>query len=108
VSDGAYFYIVNDKGLAWCLDAKTGAVQYGPQRLEPGTYSASPVLADGRVYVTSEEGVTSVIKAGPAFELLAQNPLDDYTLASPAISDGQIFLRTAGHLWAIGPRAARR
>jgi outer membrane protein assembly factor BamB len=108
VSDGTHFYIVNDKGLAWCLDAKTGAVRYGPQRLKPGTYSASPVLADGKVYVTSEEGLTSVFKAGPAFELLAANPLDDYTLASPAISDGQIFLRTAGHLWAIGPRTERR
>jgi outer membrane protein assembly factor BamB len=107
VTDGRYLYIVNDKGVAFCLDARTGAVRYGPQRLKPGTYSASPVLADGRIYVTSEEGLTSVYKAGPAFELLAENPLDDYTLASPAISDGQIFLRSAAHLWAIGTRAAR-
>lgn len=107
VTDGTHLYIVNDKGVAWCLDAKTGAVRYGPQRLRPGTYSASPVLAEGRIYVTSEEGLTSVFKAGPTFELLAENPLDDYTLASPAISDGQIFLRTAGHLWAIGTRAGR-
>jgi outer membrane protein assembly factor BamB len=105
VGDGTYLYVVNDKGVAWCLDAATGKVHYGPQRLKPGTYSASPVLADGRIYVTNEEGLTSVIKAGPAFELLAENPLDDYTLASPAISDGQIFLRTAGHLWAIGTRS---
>jgi outer membrane protein assembly factor BamB len=108
VTDGTHFYVVNDKGLAWCLDAKTGAPLYGPQRLRPGTYSASPVLGDGKLYVTSEEGLTSVIKAGPVFEVLAENPLDDYTLASPAISDGQIFLRTAGHLWAIGTRSGRR
>lgn len=107
VTDGTYFYVVNDKGLAWCLDAQTGAVRYGPQRLKPGAYSASPVLADGRIYVTNEDGLTSVFKAGPTFEMLAENPLDDYTLASPAISDGQIFLRTAGRLWAIGARAGR-
>jgi outer membrane protein assembly factor BamB len=105
VGDGTYLYVVNDKGVAWCLDAKSGKVHYGPQRLKPGTYSASPVLADGRIYVTNEEGLTSVIKAGPVFELLAENALDDYTLASPAISNGQIFLRTARHLWAIGTRS---
>jgi hypothetical protein len=48
-----------------------------------------------------------VFKAGPEFEVLAENALDDYTLSSPAISEGQIFLRTAKHLWCIGPRAAR-
>jgi outer membrane protein assembly factor BamB len=105
VSDGTLFYVVNDKGIVWCLDAKTGAPRYGPQRLNTGTYSASPVLADGKIYATSEEGLTSVFKAGPAFELLAENPLDDYTLSSPAVSDGQIFIRTAGHLYCIGKRS---
>jgi outer membrane protein assembly factor BamB len=95
-------YIVTDKGIAWCLDLRTGRVLYGPERLKPGTYSASPVLADGRIYVTSEEGLTSVLKAGPAFEVLAENALDEYTLSSPAISNGQIFLRTDKHLYAIG------
>lgn len=104
VSDGTYFYSVNDKGIVWCLDALTGKPLYGPQRLKPGTYSASPILADGKIYVTSEEGLTSVIKAGPAFEVLAENPLDDYTLSSPAVSNGQIFLRTAKHLYCIGKR----
>jgi outer membrane protein assembly factor BamB len=60
------------------------------------------VLADGRIYVTSEEGVTSVYKAGPAFELLAENVIDEYTLSSLAIAGGRIFLRTAKHLYAIG------
>lgn len=105
VSDGTLFYVVNDKGIVWCLDAKTGALRYGPQRLKPGTYSASPVLADGKIYATSEEGLTSVFKAGPAFELLAENPLDDYTLSSPAVSEGQIFIRTAERLYCIGKRA---
>ena len=60
------------------------------------------MLADGKIYVTNEDGVTSVIKAGPKFELLAENDFDDYTLSSPAVSDGQIFFRTTKFLYAIG------
>jgi outer membrane protein assembly factor BamB len=99
--------VVNDKGIVWALDAKTGAEVYGPVRLKPGTYSASPVLADGKIYVTNEDGLTSVFKAGPKFELLAENALDSYTLSSPAVSEGQIFLRTESHLYAIGQRAKK-
>jgi outer membrane protein assembly factor BamB len=101
-TDGTHVYVVTDRGVAYALDAKTGRVVYGPQRLRPGTYSASPVVADGRVYVTSEEGITSVYKAGPAFQLLAENAIEEYTLSSPAVSNGQIFVRTAGGLYAIG------
>jgi|SRR5215510_144089 len=106
VTDGTYFYIVRDNGVMWCLDARTGKPIWGPQRLRPGTYSSSPVLADGKLYISNEDGLTSIVKAGPGFELLGENPLDDYILSSPAISDGQIFIRTAGHLWAIGQRRA--
>jgi outer membrane protein assembly factor BamB len=60
------------------------------------------VLADGRIYVTSEEGITSVFAAGPKFEVLAKNPVHEYTLSSVAISNGQIFLRTEKTLYAIG------
>ena len=102
VTDGKYFYIVNDRGIMWCLDAKTGAEVYGQQRIRPGTYSGSPVLADGKIYVTNEDGLTTVVQAGPKFEVLAENPLNDYCLSSPAISDGQIFIRTAGYLYCIG------
>jgi outer membrane protein assembly factor BamB len=104
VTDGSHLYVITDRGVVYCLDLKTGKTVYGPQRLTPGTYSASPVLADGKVYITSEDGVTSVFKAGPAFELLAENRMDDYTLSSIAVKDGQLFLRTAGWLWAIGER----
>lgn len=104
VTDGTYFYSVNDKGIVFCLDAKTGETVYGPERLVPGTYSGSPVLADGKIYITNEDGLTNVIKAGPQFEILAGNDLGDYTLSSPAISDGQIFIRTASALYAIGER----
>ncbi|PYT32875.1 MAG: hypothetical protein DMG58_09240 [Acidobacteria bacterium] len=107
VTDGTYFYTVNDRGVAWCLDAKTGKEIWGPQRIHKATYSASPVLADGKIYITDEDGVTSVFKAGPKFELIAENNLDDYTLSSIAISGGQLFLRTAQHLYCIGKRPAR-
>jgi outer membrane protein assembly factor BamB len=104
VTDGKYFYIVNDRGIVWALDAKTGAEVYGQQRLKPGTYSGSPVLADGRIYITDEDGLTTVIAAGPKFEVLAENPLNEYCLSSPAISDGRIYIRTSGHLYAIGSK----
>ena len=104
VTDGKYFYIVNDRGIMWCLDAKTGTEFYGQQRLKPGTYSGSLVLADDKLYITNEEGLTSVIKAGPKFEVIAENPLNDYCLSSPAISDGQIFIRTATNLYCIGKK----
>ncbi|HEV2762455.1 MAG TPA: PQQ-binding-like beta-propeller repeat protein [Pyrinomonadaceae bacterium] len=108
VTDGRYFYVVNDRGIVWCLDAKTGQEIYGQQRLKPGTYSASPVLADGKLYATSEDGLTSVVKAGPQFEVLAENNLGEYCLSSPAVSDGQIFIRTSNHLYCIGKRTAAR
>jgi outer membrane protein assembly factor BamB len=104
VSDGTHLYAVDDGGVLWCLELKTGKTIYGPQRLKPGTYSGSPILADGKIYVTNEDGVTSVFRAGPKFELLAENDFADYTLSTPAVSDGQIFIRTASTLWAIGER----
>lgn len=107
VTDGTYLYVVRDNGVVWCLDVRTGAKVYGPQRLRSGTYSASPVLVDGKLYVTNEDGLTTVLKAGSQFAVLAENALDDYVLSSPAVSDGQLFLRTAEHLWAIGQRRAR-
>jgi outer membrane protein assembly factor BamB len=106
VTDGTYMYVVNDRGILWCLEAKSGKEIYGRQRLRPGTYGGSFVLADGKLYITNEDGVTSVVKAGPAFEILAENEFDEYTLSSPAISDGQIFIRTAAFLYCIGKRAA--
>ena len=101
-TDGTLLYVVTDQGLLSCLDLASGKVHYGPQRLRVGTYSASPLLADGKLYVTSEDGLTSVVRAGTTFELLAENALDDFTLSSPAAAGGQIFLRTRGALYAIG------
>jgi outer membrane protein assembly factor BamB len=109
VSDGQYLYVVVDTGVVYCLDVKTGSVIYGPERLPPGTYSASPILADGKIYVTTEqEGLTSVFKAGPKFELLASNSFGDgcspYCLSTVAISQGQLFIRSSSNLWVIGER----
>jgi outer membrane protein assembly factor BamB len=104
VTDGQYLYVVNDRGVVYVLDAKTGKEVYGQQRLKPGTYSASPLYADGRIYIANEEGVTSVFKAGPQFELLAENAMEEYILSSFAVSEGQLFLRTDKALYAIGKR----
>jgi outer membrane protein assembly factor BamB len=109
VSDGQLLYVVRDGGVVFALDVKTGATVYGPQRLPPGTYSASPILADGKIYVTTEEeGITTVFKAGPKFEILSSNSLlgdcSPYCLSTVAISEGQLFMRTSSFLWAIGER----
>ncbi|HVS65687.1 MAG TPA: PQQ-binding-like beta-propeller repeat protein [Thermoanaerobaculia bacterium] len=103
-TDGDSLYLVNDRGILRRLDARTGEETWEAQRLAQGTYSASPVLADGKLYVTNEGGTTSVVGTSGDFDLLAENALDEYTLASPAISDGRIFLRTDKALYSIGAR----
>jgi outer membrane protein assembly factor BamB len=112
VSDGNLLYIVRDNGVVFALDVKTGKTVYGPERLPPGTYSASPVLADGKIYATTEaEGLTTVFRAGPKFEILSSNSLADdcspYCLSTVAVSEGQLFLRTASYLWVVGERKNR-
>ena len=101
-TDGTRLYVVTDKGILWCLDLESGKTIYGPERLAVGTYSSSPLLADGKLYVVSEEAVTSVIKAGPTFELIAENPLEGFTLSSFAAVQGQLFLRAGEALYCIG------
>lgn len=103
--DGKYFYMVDDKGLVTCLDAKAGTVIWGPERTYEGIVSSSPILADGKIYILNEKAVTSIVAAGPEFNLLATNQLDDtYTLSSPAISDSQLFIRTSAFLYCIGKK----
>lgn len=107
VTDGKYFYMVADNGLLTCLDAKTGSKIYGPERIGVGaTVSPSPLLADGKLYITGENGVTVVLAAGPEFKPLATNDLDgSFTLSSIAVSGQQLFLRTSTHLYCIGNQA---
>jgi len=101
-SDGERLYIIDDRGISLNLRVSDGSTIWDRTRIEPGTYSASPLLADGKIYATSEEGTTTVLKAGDEFEILAVNRLDDYTLASPAAVGNQIFIRTAEYLYCIG------
>ena len=102
VTDGALLYILRDNGVMFAHEARTGELVWGPERVANGTYSASPLLADGKIYLTSEDGVTTVIRQGPTFEILATNDLDEYTLSSLVPVNGQIFARTDFTLWAIG------
>ena len=69
-----------------------------------GAYSASPLLAEGRIYATNESGTTTVVQVVPEFEILGENPLDGYTLSSIAVSQGQFFARTDKFLYCIGVR----
>ena len=103
VCDGTHFYMVDDRGLATCLNAKTGEVVWGPERTAQGTVSASPILADDKLYITNEYGITTVIAAGSTFKILATNELDgSYTLSSSAVSGSNLFIRTGTHLYCIG------
>jgi outer membrane protein assembly factor BamB len=99
---GTYLYNCRDNGVLSVYDAKSGDRKY-QQRLGKGGggFTASPVAADGKVYFTSEEGDVYVVKAGPEYELLATNPLDEVTMASPAISEGTLYFRTRSHLVAV-------
>ena len=96
---GEELYYVSDTGVLSCVDAKTGRMNW--QQRVGGNYSASPVFADGRIYVLSEEGVTTVFTPGKTFSKLATNRLDGTTLASIAISDRSLFIRTDTHLYRI-------
>src|SRR5207245_11734433 len=92
-------YMVSDNGVATCVNARTGQ-EHWQQRLA-GSYSASPVYADGKVYFLSEQGAGVVIKAGRQFQKLATNAMQERTLASYAAADGALFIRTARNLYCI-------
>lgn len=100
---GDELYLVSDLGVVTCLDAKTGQSHW--QERLGGSFSASPVFADGRIYFMNETGVTTVIGPGKEFHRLATNSLEDaWTLASMAVSGGSIFIRSADYLYRIGAR----
>ncbi len=96
---GEEVYFVSDAGIATCADARTGEVRWS-ERLG-GNFSASPIAVDGRVYFQNETGVGYVVKAGQTYELLATNDLGERSLASYAVADGTLFIRTEAHLWKI-------
>jgi outer membrane protein assembly factor BamB len=102
---GDHLYVNANHGVLTAYDAKTGARVY-QQRIgdKGGSYSASPVAADGKIYLSSEDGDVFIVKAGPKYELLATNPIGEVMMATPAISDGMIFIRGQKHLFAIAEK----
>ncbi len=97
-----HLFSITEGGVAMCQKGETGEIVW--QERVGGTHSASPVLADGKIYFTSEKAETTVIEAGPQFKVLARSALDEKCQASLAVSNGQIFLRTEKHLFCIGAR----
>lgn len=99
---GEHLYLVSDKGILTCIDAKTGKIVYEGGRVPtPATFSASAVAFNGKLFLTSEDGDTFIIKAGPTHEVLGANPLGEPVLASPAIAAGRIFIRGEKNLYCI-------
>jgi outer membrane protein assembly factor BamB len=96
-------YTIKDGGMASCFDAKTGKILYLQERLgAAGSYYASPVAANGRIYAASLNGVMVVFEAGDTLNVIARNNLEDRTMATPAIVSDKLYVRTAGHLYAFG------
>ena len=99
---GSEIYFVSDNGRATCADARTGMVLWFHQM--GGGFSASPVLAEGRIYFQNETGKGFVVKADKKFTLLAENDLEERSLASYAVTDHALFIRTEKHLWKVGAK----
>jgi outer membrane protein assembly factor BamB len=100
---GDYLYLTTDRGILTCIDAKTGEVKYEGGRIPiPATFTASPVAFDGKILMTSEDGDTFIVKAGPKHEVIGTNSVGEPVYASPAIADGRIYIRGEKNLYAIG------
>ena len=97
---GDHLYVGNNIGILTCYDAASGKQVY--EKRMAGSYSASPIAAGGKLYFTSEEGDVRVIKAGPDYELLATNPIGEPCLATPAVADGILVIRSLSAVLAIG------
>lgn len=99
---GDYLYLTTDRGILTCIEAKTGKVVYEGGRVPiPATFTASPVAFDGKILLTSEDGDTFIVKAGPQHEVIRTNSLDEPVYASPALADGKIFIRGEKNLYCI-------
>ena len=104
IVEGDYLLVAADNGVVSCFDADTGHRHWMVRMASH--YSTSAVSAEGRVYLVDDDGTTKVVRPGPEWELLAENALGENCYASPAISQGQIFLRGEHHLYCIGAEAA--
>jgi len=99
------YYVCADNGVLSAYDAKTGERIY--QERLPSSFSASPIAADGKLYLASEDGDVFVVKAGRTFQLLATNSMGQPLMATPAISDGLVILRTTDSVFAVGQRGGQ-
>jgi outer membrane protein assembly factor BamB len=99
---GGYFFTCNNNGVVSVYDPKTGQRVGRSRTGEGGAFSASPIAADGKLYLASEDGDIHVIRAGPGLEPLVKNSMKEVIMATPAISDGVIVVRTLGHVYGIG------
>ena len=105
---GDHLYTLLDRGFLLCHDARTGVEVYGRTRIEIGSsFAASPWAYNGKIFALSEAGDTYVIQAGPEFELLGKNSLNDLAMATPAVARGSVFIRTQSKLYRIGKGAQR-
>jgi len=99
---GGYLYLVSDAGIMTCLDPVTGAIQYEGGRVPvPATIRSSPVAFGDKILLTSEDGDTFVIRAGPKHEVLATNSVDEPVWASLALARSMVFIRGERHLFGI-------
>jgi hypothetical protein len=99
---GDYLYTLHDRGFLTCHDAKTGKEVYDRRRFSPpGSFTASPWAYGGRLFFLSEDGLTYVVKAGPEFEIIDRNHLDELCLASPAVAGDKVLIRTASRLYCL-------
>ena len=99
-----HLYTCGNNGVLTCYEAKTGK-QVCRARIADGvagSYTASPIAADGKLYFSSEDSGIFVVQTGAKYELLAENPMGEIVMATPAISDGMIFVRTIRHVYGIG------
>src|SRR5262249_820621 len=96
------FYVVSDRGYLSCLETRTGKRFWMGQLGRH--HHASPVLIDGHLLISDDDGATWVLKAGPKFDVVAKNELGEEIYASPAVSHGQLFVRTASKLYCIGTK----
>ena len=100
VISGKEIYVVSDNGVLSCIDRRTGKYHWA-KRLD-GSYSASPLVANGRIYLCSQEGKTTVVRPNPArYEQLAENQLDGHLMASPAVANAALFIRSDRHLYRL-------
>ena len=99
---GDYYYTLFDRGFFTCHEARTGEEIYGQQRIQVGAaFTSSPWAYDGKIFALSEDGDTYVIRAGPTFEVLGRNSLNELSMATPAIAHESLFIRTASKLYRI-------